>query len=82
MAVEARAVELRQDEDAVDPGVQAVADRDVDQPELPPERDRGLRAMPGQRPQARPRAARDEDRLQPFTHLDEMLLRLIERSRQ
>ena len=42
--VQRRRVELRQDEDAADIGVQAVADRDVDQPVLAGDRHRGLRS--------------------------------------
>ncbi|MCK7523786.1 MAG: hypothetical protein MZV64_42290 [Ignavibacteriales bacterium] len=42
--VERGRVELRQDEDPAQLGVQAVADRDVDQPVLAADRHRGLRA--------------------------------------
>ena len=42
VAVQALAVELGEDEDPVDAGVQAVADRDVDQPELAADRHRRL----------------------------------------
>ena len=45
VAVQARAVELGDDEDAVDAGVQAVADRDVDEPELAAHRHRRLGAV-------------------------------------
>src|SRR3954467_14141496 len=54
VAVQAGAVELGDDEDAVDPRVQAIADRDVDQPELPSHRHGRLRAVGGERPEAGP----------------------------
>ena len=51
--VEGRGVELRQHEDALEAGMQAVADRDVDQAVLARERNRGLRSHVGQREEAR-----------------------------
>ena len=57
VAVERRGVELRQHEDALEAGVQAVADRDVDQPVLAGERHRRLRAHVGQREEPRAAAA-------------------------
>ena len=56
--VERRRVELRQHEDAPDVGVQAVADRDVDQPVLAADRHRRLRALLRQRKQPRARGRR------------------------
>ena len=55
VAVERRGVELRQHEDPLEAGVQAVADRDVDEPVLAAERHRRLRAHVGERKE--PRAA-------------------------
>jgi hypothetical protein len=54
VAVEAGAVELGDDEDPVDPRVQAVADRDVDEAELPAHRHGRLRAVAGERPETGP----------------------------
>src|SRR6185295_7133506 len=54
VAVEARAVELGDDEDTVDAGLEAVADRDVDEPELAAHRHRRLRPVARQRPEPRP----------------------------
>ena len=51
--VERRRVELRQHEDPLQARVQAVADRDVDQPILAADRHRRLRAHVGQREEAR-----------------------------
>ena len=53
VAVERRGVELRQHEDALEAGVQAVADRDVDQAVLAAERHGRLRAHVRQREEAR-----------------------------
>ena len=50
--VERRRVELRQHEDAADVGMQAVADRDVDQAVAAADRDRRLRPMLRQRERA------------------------------
>ena len=58
VAVERRGVELGQHEDALEAGVQAVADRDVDQPVLARERHGRLRAHVRQREQARSRGRR------------------------
>ena len=52
MPVQRRRVELRQDEDPVDAGVDAVADRDVDEPVLAGERDGRLAALQGERREA------------------------------
>ena len=60
--VERCRVELREDEDAADVGVQAVADRHVDQPVLPADRHRRLRAMVGERKQTRAAAAAKDQR--------------------
>jgi hypothetical protein len=61
VAVERRRVELRQDEDAADLGVEARADRDVDQAVLRPDGDGGLRAQLRQREQPGPPAAAEDD---------------------
>jgi len=50
--VEGRRIELRQDEDPADIGVQAIADGDVDQAILPSDRNGGLRPVLSQREQA------------------------------
>ena len=60
--VERGRVELRQHEDAADVGVQAVADRDVDQAVLAADRDRRLRAVLRERKQARALSAAENDR--------------------
>jgi len=59
--VERRRVELRQDEDATNVGVQAVADRDVDQPVAAADRDGRLGSMLRQRKQARSLPAAEDD---------------------
>ena len=73
VAVERRRVELRQHEDALQAGVQAVADRDVDQPVLAADRHRRLRSHVGQREEARAAAAA-EDQREDIVH-GEILLR-------
>ena len=60
--VERRRVELRQDEDAPDVGVQAVADRDVDQAVLAADRDRRLRTKLRERKQPRALTAAEHER--------------------
>ena len=60
--VERRRVELRQHEDALEAGVQAVADRDVDQPVLAADRDRRLGAHVRERKEARAAAAAEDQR--------------------
>ena len=59
--VERRRVELRQHEDAADVRVQAVADRDVDQPVLAGDRHGRLRSELRQRKQPRALAAAKDD---------------------
>jgi hypothetical protein len=54
VAIQAGAVELRDDEDPVHASVKAVADRDVDQAELAADRHRGLGAMAGEGPETAP----------------------------
>ena len=61
VAVERRRVELGQDEDAPDVRVQAVADRDVDQPVLAADRHGRLRAQLRERKQARSLTAAQND---------------------
>ena len=61
MAMQRHAVELRQHIDRAQPGVQAIADRDIDQPIFPAERHRRLGTIFRQRKQARPRAAAHDD---------------------
>ena len=73
VAVERRRVELRQHEDALEAGVQAVADRNVDQPVLARERHGGLRAHVRQREQARAAAAA-EDQGQHVIHGSHLIL--------
>ena len=60
--VEAHGVELRQHVDAVQAAVDAVGERDVDQPVLSGDRDRGLGAILGQWIEARPLAAAQHQR--------------------
>ena len=60
--VERRRIELRQDEDPPDVGVQAVADRDVDQPVLAADRHRRLRAVLREREEPGSLAAAEDDR--------------------
>ena len=60
--VERRRIELRQHEDPPDVGVQAVADRDVDQPVLAADRHRRLRSMLRERKQPRALAAAENER--------------------
>src|SRR6185369_1349435 len=67
VAVQARAVELRDDEDPVDAGVQAVADRDVFLAELAAHRDRGFGTVACQGPQSGPLPA-TENRCDHFFH--------------
>ena len=74
VAVERRRVELRQHEDPLEVGVQAVADRDVDQPVLAAERHRRLRAHVGQREEARAAAAA-ENQGQDVVHVVNILSR-------
>ena len=62
VAVERGRVELRQHEDPLQPGVQAVADRDVDQPVLAAERHGRLRAHVGQRVEPGAAAAAQDQR--------------------
>ena len=62
VAVERRRVELRQHEDLLQPGVQAVADRDVDQPVLAADRHRRLRPHVGERVEPRPASAAENQR--------------------
>ena len=62
VAVERAAVELGEQEDPAEVGVEAVADGDVDQPVLAGERHRGLGAVLGQREEAGPGAAAHDDR--------------------
>ena len=59
--VERRGIELRQHEDAADVRVQAVADRDVDQPVLAADRHRRLGAGVGERKQAAALPAAEDD---------------------
>ena len=60
--VERRRVELRQHEDPPDVGVQAVADRDVDQPVLAANRHGGFRALLRERKQPLALASAENDR--------------------
>ena len=60
--VERRGVELRQHEDPLEAGVQAVADRDVDQPVLAAERHGRLRSHVGEREEPRAAAAAEDQR--------------------
>ena len=71
--VERRRVELREDEDAPDVGVQAIADRNVDQAVLAADRDSRLRAMLRQRKQTRTLTAPEDERehLVVRCHVDE-----------
>jgi thioredoxin reductase len=59
--VEGRRVVLRDDEDPVEAGVDAVGDRDVDEAVLAGERDRGLGAVAGEREEAGAGAAAEDD---------------------
>ena len=60
--IERRGVELRQHEDAPDAGVQAVADRDVDEPVLAADRHGRLRAAVGEGVEALTLPAAQDDR--------------------
>ena len=60
--VEALRVELGEHEHVAQIGVQAVADRDVDEPVLAADRNGRLRALEGQRKEARPASAPEDDR--------------------
>ena len=62
MPIERRGVELRQDEDAADVSVQAIADRHVDQPIFAADRDRRLRSMVRERKEARPLSSAENER--------------------
>ena len=52
---------LCEDEDAAKPRIDAVREREIDDAELAPEGDRGLRAPVGELLQARPAAAGQDD---------------------
>jgi len=67
MAVQRRRVELREHEDPLEPGVETVADRDVDEPIFPAERHRGFRPHVGERKQSGS-AASAEDQRQNVVH--------------
>src|SRR6266852_3211507 len=67
MAVQAGAVELGDDEDAVDAGIQAVADGDVDEAELAAHRYGRLGSVPRQGPQTASLSAA-QDRCHDFLH--------------
>ena len=54
-------IELREHVDALETGVKAVADRDIDQPPLSADWHRGLRSLVGQREQPRAAAAAQDD---------------------
>ena len=62
VAVERRRVELREHEDLLQPGVEAVADRDVDQPVLPADRHGRLRPHVRERVEPRPASAAEDER--------------------
>ena len=62
MTIERRGIELRQHENAADVGVQAVADRDVDEAVAAADRHGRLRAMQRQRKEARALPAAQNDR--------------------
>ena len=66
MAMQRHAVELRQHIDRAQPGVEAVADRDIDEPIFSAERHRRLGAIFRQRKQPRPGAAAHDDRQRPL----------------
>ena len=74
VAVERRRVELRQHEDALQPGVQAVADRDVDQPVLPADRHGRLRAHVGEREEPGAASAA-EDQCEDVFHVLQFIVR-------
>jgi hypothetical protein len=61
VAVERRGIELRQYKDATDVGVQASADRHVDQPVLAPDRHGGLGACRGEGKQPGPLTTAEND---------------------
>ena len=61
MAVQRHAIELRQHIDRTKPGVQAVADRDIDDPVFAAQRHRGFRSVLRQWKQTRARAAAHDD---------------------
>ncbi len=62
VTIERRRVELRQHDDLPDLRVQAVADRDIDEPVLPADGDRGLRPGVRQREESGAPAAAEDDR--------------------
>jgi hypothetical protein len=68
VAIERRGVELRENEDAPDVGVQAVTDRNVDQTVLAADGDGRLRAMLRQRKEARALAASENERQHAVVH--------------
>jgi hypothetical protein len=68
MPIERRRVELRQHEDATNVGVEAVADRDVDQSIAAADRHGRFRALQRQRIQPRPLAAAKNDREHVVVH--------------
>ena len=61
MAVQGGRVELRQQEDAVDPRIQAIADRDIDQPVFAGQGHRRLAPFLGEGIEARASAAAHDD---------------------
>ena len=77
--VEGRRIELRQDEDPADIGVQAVADRDVYEPVFSADGDCGLRALEGEREKTRAPATAEHDGqdLGVYSHDSQMLHRRV-----
>ena len=72
VAVERRGIELGQHEDAPDVGMQAPADRHVDQAVLAADRHRRLRPRCGERKQARSLAAAEDDGKRVADHEDRL----------
>ena len=60
--VQRRGVELRENKNLVQPGVETIADRNIDQPILAAERNCGLRSILRQRKQAFSGASGEDDR--------------------
>ena len=66
--VQGRRVELRQDEDPAEVGVQAVADWNVDQPVLPTDWHGRFRSLSGERKQSRSLPATENERKNLVVH--------------
>jgi hypothetical protein len=81
VTIERCRIELRENEDPPDVGMQAVADRNVDQPVLAADWDRRLGTVFGEWKEARPLTA-SEDQRKDVTHIASLSYQLSALSRQ